>query len=89
MKFKPLPCANKIAVMGKKKKKGTPPNYSCSQQSLYTVAAVVWANYSANLASFTTFKAKYNAGMATAALAAVAAAKLLPNKQTRTQCQNW
>jgi len=60
------------------KKKGTPSIYGCSQQSLYTVAAVVWANYTANLASFAAFKAKYTAALATAALAAVAAAKLLP-----------
>ena len=69
--------------MSKKKRKGTPSIYACSQQSLYTVAAVVWANYNSNLASFTTFKSKYTAAMATAALAALAAAKLLPNEQAR------
>ena len=66
-----------------KKRKGVPPLYPCSQQSLYTVAAVVWANYNTNLASFTSFKGKYNAALATTALAALAAAKLLPNKETR------
>ena len=66
-----------------KKKKGVIPQYGCSQQSLYTVAAVVWANYNANLARFTAFKGKYNAALATTALADLAAAKLLPNLGTR------
>ena len=66
-----------------KKRKGVIPIYSCSQQSLYTVAAIVWVNYNTNLARFTAFKGKYNAALATTALADLAAAKLLPNQGTR------
>ncbi len=66
-----------------KKKKGIQPLYGCSQQSLYTVAAVVWTNYNTNLAQFTAFKGKYTTALATTALAALAAAKLLPNQGTR------
>ena len=65
------------------KKKGVKALYGCSQQSFYTVAAVVWANYITNIARFTAFKGKYNAALATTALTALAAAKLLPNEEMR------
>ena len=65
------------------KTKGVAPLYHCSQQSLYTVEAVVWTNCNTNIASFTAFKGKYTAALGTAAMAAVAAAKALPTKETR------
>ncbi len=63
--------------------KGVRALYGCSQQSFYTVAAVAWANYDTNILQFTSFKAKYTPALATTALAALTAAKLLPNQETR------
>ncbi len=57
--------------------------YGCSQQSLYTVAGLVWATYDANLASFTDFKGKYTQPYSTAALLDIKAAKDLPTAQSR------
>ena len=57
--------------------------YGCSQQTLYTIAALVWTNYAANLTSFSDLKGKYTKDYATNALLAVAAAKALPTKHAR------
>ena len=65
------------------KKKGVRALYGCSQQSFYTVAALVWANYNTNVLLFKALKGKYTPAFAVAALSALAAAKLLPNQETR------
>ena len=57
--------------------------YGCSQQTLYTIAGLVWTNYIANLAAFTGFKGKYTKAYATSSLTDVSAAKALPSKHTR------
>ena len=57
--------------------------YGCSQQTLYTIAGIVYTNYLANLGVFTSFKGKYTAAYATSGIAAVAAAKALPSKHSR------
>ena len=58
-------------------------NYGCSQQTLYTAAALVWTSYAANLTAFTGLKGKYTKDYATAAVAAIAAAKALPASHAR------
>ena len=57
--------------------------YNCSQQELYSVCDIAWANYATNISGFTSLKGKYNATLGTNALEAVQAAKALPAKQTR------
>ena len=59
-------------------------NYPCSQQSLYTVAGLVWASYDANLTAFTGLKGKYTKPFSTAALADIKAAKELPTSLSRS-----
>ncbi len=59
------------------------PSYKCTQQQLYAVANLGWQNYLDNLADFTNHKAKYTGEFGTNAIAAVLAAKNLPNAQTR------
>ena len=61
----------------------TRPNYSCTQEELYTVLELGWTNYSANIGGFTLLKGKYNPAYATSALSDISAAKILPSKQTR------
>jgi len=58
-------------------------NYGCSQQTLYTAAALVWISYAANLPAFASLKGKYTKDYATDALAALAAAKALPTSHAR------
>lgn len=81
LKYKGLSCPDKITIMAKRK--GVRALYGCSQQSFYTVAAIVWANYNTNILKFTAFKAKYNPAYSVTALLALTAAKLLPNQETR------
>jgi hypothetical protein len=54
--------------------------YNCSQQNLYAIVWLAWANYSDNQADF---EGKYTADYATDAVAAIVAAKALPTKQGR------
>ena len=63
--------------------KGVRPLYGCSQQSFYTIVALVWANYNTNILHFTELKAKYTPAFGVVALAALTAAKLLPNQEAR------
>ena len=58
-------------------------NYPCSQQSLYTVAGLVWAAYDANLAAFTGLKGKYTNAYSIAALVDIKAARDLPTVHSR------
>ena len=58
--------------------------YSCSQKDLYSVLETAWANYGNNLARFTAFKPLYVAALRTTALAAIAAAKALPDDDARS-----
>ena len=58
-------------------------NYPCSQQSLYTVAALVWKSYDDNLASFTELKGKYTKPFSVAALLDLKAARDLPTVHSR------
>lgn len=57
--------------------------YKCTQQQLYAVANLGWQNYLDNLTDFTNYKAKYTAALGNDAIAAVLAAKNLPNEQAR------
>jgi hypothetical protein len=59
------------------------PNYKCTQQQLYAVANLGWQNYLDNLADFTNHKAKYTEEFGTNEIAAVLAAKKLPDIQAR------
>src|SRR5438045_5981680 len=59
------------------------PNYRCTQQQLYALANLGWQNYLDNLADFTNHKAKYTEEFGTNAIAAVLAAKNLPDIQVR------
>jgi len=59
------------------------PEYNCAQKDLYSIMETAWANYALKLANFTSHKAIYNAAYKTTALAAVAAAKALPDDVTR------
>ena len=60
------------------------PEYPCAQKDLYSIIETAWANYQLKLASFTAHKGLYNAAYKTTALAAVAAAKALPDDVTRS-----
>lgn len=60
------------------------PEYPCAQKDLYSIIETAWANYQLKLTSFTAHKAFYNAAFKTSALAAVAAAKALPDDVTRS-----
>jgi hypothetical protein len=59
------------------------PLYRCTQAELYAVARTGWASYSANLPAFGAYRGYYDAAYATAALAAIDAAELLPDAQAR------
>ncbi len=61
----------------------TKANYKCTQPELYAVARTGWASYSANLLAFGAYRGYYDAAYATAALAAITAAELLPDAQAR------
>ena len=58
-------------------------NYKCTQAELYAVARTGWASYTSQLASFGSYRGYYDAAYATAALAAIDAAELLPDAQAR------
>ena len=59
------------------------PEYNCSQKDLYSIMETAWANYTLKLTNFTAHKAIYNAAFKTTAVAAIAAAKALPDDSTR------
>lgn len=61
----------------------TKPKYACTTQELYSVCETGWENCSDNLADFTAFKKFYDAAYITAKEGAIAAAKLLPDEETR------
>jgi CarboxypepD_reg-like domain len=60
------------------------PEYNCSQKDLYSILETAWANYSLKQTNFTAHKAIYNPAFKTTALAAIAAAKALPDDSTRS-----
>ena len=59
-------------------------DYPCSQMDLYSVLETAWGNNGVHLARFTNFKALYTLPFKTAALAAIAAAKALPDDDARS-----
>lgn len=59
-------------------------DYPCSMGDLYSIMETGWGNYKVKVASFTAFKGIYNAGLATTALAAIGAAKTLPDDAARS-----
>lgn len=61
----------------------TKANYTCTQPELYAVARTGWNSYTSVLASFGAYRGYYDATFATAALAAIDAAELLPDAQAR------
>lgn len=58
-------------------------NYRCKQSELYAVARMGWENYVDDLPAFSGFKGKYDANTAIAAIAALTAARALPDEQSR------
>jgi hypothetical protein len=60
--------------------------YPCSQKDLYSVLETAWGNFgtATNLPRFTAFKGLYVAAFKTAAIAAIAAAKAMPDDDART-----
>lgn len=61
----------------------TQSNYNCTQPELYAVARTGWASYASVLPSFAAYRGYFDAAYATAALAAIDAAELLPDAQAR------
>ena len=59
------------------------PTYKCTQQELYAAANLGWQNYLDNVGDFTAHKAKYTPQLANDALAALLAAKNIPDAETR------
>ncbi len=59
------------------------PEYPCAQKDLYSIMETGWANYQLKQANFTAHKAFYIAAYKTTALAAIAAAKAMPDDSTR------
>lgn len=59
-------------------------NYRCSQGDLYSVSETGWENYKKYQARFTAYKGKYTATTRTDALAAISAAKALPDDDARS-----
>jgi len=59
-------------------------DYPCSQKDLYSVLETAWGNNGVHLARFTAFKALYTAAYKTAALAAITAAKAMPDDDARS-----
>jgi len=59
-------------------------DYPCSQKDLYSVLETAWGNNGVHLARFTAFKALYTLPFKTAALAAIAAAKAMPDDDARS-----
>ncbi len=60
------------------------PEYRCSQKDLYSILETGWENYKIKLTEFSDHKAMYTATYAVGALAAVAAAKAMPDNAART-----
>jgi hypothetical protein len=59
-------------------------DYPCSQMDLYSVLETAWGNYGVHLARFTAFKALYTLPYKTTALAAISAAKTMPDDDARS-----
>ena len=59
-------------------------DYPCSQKDLYSVLETAWGNNGVHLTRFTAFKALYTLPFKTAALAAIAAAKAMPDDDARS-----
>lgn len=57
--------------------------YNCTQPELYSTVRLMLSNYSANLADFTAYKAKYTDPYGAALATAVDNAEALPDKETR------
>lgn len=60
------------------------PEYRCSQKDLYSILETGWENYKIKLTDFANHKALYTATYAVDALAAIAAAKAMPDNAART-----
>lgn len=58
--------------------------YPCSQKDLYSIVETVWENYKNHQADFAAHKALYTPAYRVTALAAVAAAKAMPDDDART-----
>jgi hypothetical protein len=59
-------------------------DYPCSQKDLYSVLETAWGNNGVHLTRFTTYKALYTLPFKTAALAAITAAKAMPDDDARS-----
>jgi len=58
--------------------------YNCATQDLYTGVEMVWTSYADRLADFTAWKTTYDATTGTDQLAALDAARLIPDQDQRT-----
>jgi hypothetical protein len=59
--------------------------FGCSQQDLYTIVQVGWTSYMQYLPSFEAYSVQYDAARATTALAALDAARLMPDEWSRRE----
>ena len=59
-------------------------DYPCSMKDLYSVLETAWGNNGVHLSRFTSYKALYTVAFKTAALAAIASAKALPDDDARS-----
>lgn len=60
-------------------------NFGCSEKDLYTIISIGWTSFLSFLASFTAFKTTYTATYGNDQLAALAAARLLPDEAARDE----
>ena len=60
-------------------------NFGCSEKDLYTIISMGWTSFLSFLASFTAFKTTYTATYGNDQLAALAAARLLPDEAARDE----
>ena len=60
------------------------PEYPCSMGDLYSIGETVWTNFGNKLTDFTNYKALYVAATKTTALAALDAAKAMPDDVARS-----
>jgi hypothetical protein len=58
--------------------------YPCSQKDLYSVLETAWTNYANKQADFSNHKGMYTLSYGTTAMAAVTAAKAMPDEQARS-----
>ncbi len=58
--------------------------YNCAQKDFYTIVKSGWMSYSEHLPDFMNFKTSYTAATATAQLAALTAARAMPDEGSRT-----